>query len=96
MRQQRACGAVLLRDERRKQVHRFDVLVITPDRQALRVGKRFLEFGGEFVDSHFLKAPILNTTKMRRFLSLSSTLWLKKCTFLLFDNDGVDRLQAQD
>jgi hypothetical protein len=33
-------------------MHRFDVLIVTADRETLRVRQRFLEFSGEFVDSH--------------------------------------------
>ncbi|MNT24331.1 hypothetical protein D3C72_1597980 [compost metagenome] len=51
-RQQRARGAIVLRQQRAQQVHRFDVLVVMPQRQALRISKRLLEPGGEFIESH--------------------------------------------
>lgn len=51
-REQRARRTVLLRDERRQNVNRFDVLIVVADGQALRIRQRFLEFSGEFVDSH--------------------------------------------
>jgi hypothetical protein len=76
VRKQRSRGTVLLREQRRQQMNRFDVLVVVPDSQALGVGERFLKFGSEFVDSHFSKAPILNTFKMRRFEPVSSMVLL--------------------
>jgi hypothetical protein len=45
----------------------FDVLIVMADRETLRVRQRFLEFSGEFVDSH-ARPPISITTKMRRFI----------------------------
>ncbi|CAM2150949.1 hypothetical protein PT2222_250042 [Paraburkholderia tropica] len=51
-RHQRARGTVLLRDERRQQMDRFDVLIVAADGQALCVGECFLKLGGELVDSH--------------------------------------------
>ncbi|KOT22176.1 hypothetical protein DM52_2199 [Burkholderia mallei] len=51
-RQQRARGAVLLRDERGQHVDGFDVLVVAPGGETLRIRERLLEFGGELVDSH--------------------------------------------
>src|SRR5690349_24534774 len=42
------------------------------DGKALRIGQRFLEFSGEFVDSHLGDLQISITTKMRRFLPVSS------------------------
>ena len=51
-REQRARRAIVLGDERRQDVNRFDVLIVVTDGQTLRVGQCFLEFSGEFVDSH--------------------------------------------
>jgi len=51
-RQQRTRRAVLLRDEGREEVNGLDVLIVMADGEALRIGQRFLEFSGEFVDSH--------------------------------------------
>jgi hypothetical protein len=42
----------VLGDERRKDVNRFDVLIVMADGQTLGIRQRFLEFSGEFVDSH--------------------------------------------
>ena len=50
--QQRARAAVVLVQQRREQVLRLDVLVVVAERQALRVGQRLLEFGGQFVETH--------------------------------------------
>jgi len=43
LRQQRARRTVLLRDQRRKQVNGFDILIVIADRETLRVGECFLE-----------------------------------------------------
>jgi hypothetical protein len=51
-REQRTRRAVLLGDERRQDMNRFDVLIVMTDSQTLRVGQCFLEFSGKFVDSH--------------------------------------------
>ena len=45
-------GFGMLRDQRSKQVERFNVLIVMADGQTLRVRQRFLEFSGELVDSH--------------------------------------------
>ena len=50
--QQRTRRAVLLREQCVEHVDRLDELVVAPDRDALGIGQRFLELGGEFVDSH--------------------------------------------
>ena len=50
--EQRTRGATILIQQRRQHVHRLDELVIAPDGQALRLGQRHLEFGGEFVHAH--------------------------------------------
>jgi hypothetical protein len=42
----------LLAQHRRKQMQRLDELMVALDGDRLRVGQRFLEFGGEFVESH--------------------------------------------
>ena len=51
-REQRARGAILLRNQRREHMHGLEILVAPADGDALRVGQGFLKFGGEFVDSH--------------------------------------------
>jgi hypothetical protein len=51
-RKQRARRAILLRDERGQHMNRFDVLIVMADGQTLRIRQCFLEFSGEFVDSH--------------------------------------------
>jgi hypothetical protein len=45
-------AAVLLGEERGKQVLRLDEAVVVRERLALRVRQRLLEFRGQFVDSH--------------------------------------------
>ncbi len=51
-RQQRRRAAVFLREQRGEQVLRLDEAVVVAQRQALRVGKRLLELGGQFVETH--------------------------------------------
>ena len=51
-RQQRCGAAVLLVEQGQQQVLRLDELVVVADRQALRIGQRLLELGGEFVETH--------------------------------------------
>ena len=41
-----------LAQQRQQQVNRFDVGVVVAQGQALGLGQGFLEFGGEFVESH--------------------------------------------
>jgi hypothetical protein len=43
---------VLLIEEREKQMLRLDVRIVVPYGDALGVGERLLEFGGEFVETH--------------------------------------------
>ena len=49
---ERRRAAVLLVEQRREQVHRLDELVVRADGEALRVGERLLEFGGQAVEPH--------------------------------------------
>ena len=49
---QRRGAAVLLIDQCEQQVLRFDELLVAANRQALGIGQRLLELGGEFVESH--------------------------------------------
>ena len=51
-REQRTGAAVLLVQQAREQVLRLDKAVVVGQRQALRVGERLLELGGEFVETH--------------------------------------------
>src|SRR5204863_5254165 len=54
LRDQRRSEPILLREQRSEQVLRLDLLVVLPERKALRLGERFLQLGGEFVVSHGL------------------------------------------
>ncbi len=45
-------GAVVLLQHGQQDVGRLDVGVVAGHRQALGLGERFLEFGGELVESH--------------------------------------------
>ena len=50
--EQRRRAAVILIEQGEQQVLRFDELLVAADRQALGIGQRLLELGGEFVDTH--------------------------------------------
>ncbi len=50
--QQRRSAAIVLVDQRQQQVLRFDELLVAANGQALGIGQRLLELGGEFVDTH--------------------------------------------
>jgi hypothetical protein len=50
--EQRRGAAVLLVDERGKQVLRLDEAIVVAERHALCIGERLLELGGELVESH--------------------------------------------
>jgi hypothetical protein len=50
--QQRTGAAVVLVQQGDQQVHRFDVLVVVADRQALGIRQRFLELGRQFILPH--------------------------------------------
>jgi hypothetical protein len=52
-------------------MNRFNVLIVMADGQTLRIRQCFLEFSGEFVDSHQETSNSI-TTKMRRFIQVSS------------------------
>ncbi|OTP65614.1 hypothetical protein PAMC26510_37600 [Caballeronia sordidicola] len=60
LREQRARRTVLLRNQRSKQMNRFDVLIVVADGETLRVGQCFLKLGRELVDSHSVHAQTLN------------------------------------
>ena len=51
-REQRRGAAVLLREQRGKQVLRLDEPVVVAEREALRVGQRLLELGRQLVEAH--------------------------------------------
>ncbi len=51
-RQQRPHAAALLVEQRQKQMNRFDIVVIAPDRERLGIGQRHLKLVGQFVHSH--------------------------------------------
>ncbi len=72
--QQRACGAVLLVQQREQDVDRLDELVVVAARDALRIGERLLELGREFVDSHGGDPKKVSVqVGLRRTLSSAST-----------------------
>ena len=50
--EQRGGAAVLLVKQAGQQVRRLDKAVVVAQRQALRVGERLLQLGGEFVETH--------------------------------------------
>jgi hypothetical protein len=50
--EQRRGAAVLLREQRREQVLRLDEAVVVAEREALGIGERLLELGGELVEAH--------------------------------------------
>ena len=50
--EQRRGAAVLLREQRGEQVLRLDEAVVVAERQALGVGERLLELGGQLVETH--------------------------------------------
>jgi len=55
---ERGRPAVLLVEQRREDVHRLDELVVRADSQALGVGQRLLEFGGQAIEPHHgLRGP---------------------------------------
>jgi hypothetical protein len=51
-------AAVLLVEECEQQVLGLDEAVVAGERQALGVGQRLLEFGGQFVDAHGVLRPL--------------------------------------
>jgi len=51
-RQQRAGRTIVLREQCTQQMLGFDVLIVITQRQTLRFCQRFLEPGGQFVNSH--------------------------------------------
>src|SRR5438093_7808775 len=68
-------AAVLLVDEGGEQVLGLDVLLIAPQRHALRLGERLLQLGGEFLESHGLDPSRVSgpaSTQMGAFTSHSS------------------------
>jgi hypothetical protein len=50
--QQGRRGPVLLVQQGQQQMYRFDIGVVMTQSQTLRIGKRFLKFGGQFIKSH--------------------------------------------
>jgi hypothetical protein len=63
--QQMTHGPTLLVQQGRHDVSRFDVLVIAPDREGLRVRQGELEFAGEFVHAHEKAPGKLGSSELR-------------------------------